>query len=505
MRPTNIRHCVTPSEVFVDVDALNLITARGASSFDDVPPTGSGGVDVVQPTSVDEPISAASTATRENESDMSSSVRFPRATEGAHDVPLRRALHAAISRGDLGSSRPVTRADTGSPITGYSSARRVHRTSDVSRHAVLWHDVGVGDLLPRLVTRVADIGAREYLRGIAHAGGSVHLALVAPPASGAIHVLEVHAPGVDPVVLLAEPLGPPSAQGVPLRLRVREETSAAAPSASAIPAVPDLALDVPPRISKRPTEPAPPVSALPAPPDDDDNWLEHGSDYRTLGSINPLASFPSSDRMRAVAPFLLKLAETKDVAQFTSLVAPLGPQIQEQLVQGETGAVWRLCSTLDLIAREEGPRADVAKQVLALFRDPKVLAPLAEKVLDGTDDKDRSATRLVFRGGKRGAHFLYQARLKRGAPAQRERFVTLLQSMGGAAVPVLVKALDFLQERLAVAGAVEIAEDVLRAVPRASDDALAGLVELYARSNIPQLAEAARAALARVSPTDRVR
>jgi len=111
----------------------------------------------------------------------------------------------------------------------------------------------------------------------------------------------------------------------------------------------------------------------------------------------------------------------------------------------------------------------------------------------------------VFAGGKRGAHFLYQARLKRGAAAQRERFVTLLQSMGNPAVPVVVKALDFLQVRLAVAGAVEIAEDVLRAVPHASDDALAGLVELYARSEIPQLADAARAALARVAPSDRVR
>jgi hypothetical protein len=369
----------------------------------------------------------------------------------------------------------------------------------------LWHDVGVGDdsRLPVLVTRVADVGAREYLRGIAHAGGTVHLSLVTPPTSRAVHVLEVHAPGVDPVVLLAEPVGPLDAQGVPLRLRVRDD---APPASASFPAVPDLALDVPPRTSKRPTEPAPPVvSSLPAPLDDDDNWLEHGSDYRTLGSINPLASFPSSDRMRAVAPFLLKLAETKDVPQFTALVAPLGPQIQEQLAQGETGAVWRLCSTLELIAREGGPRADVAKQVLALFRDPKILAPLAEKVLDGNDDKDRSATRLVFAGGKRGAHFLYQARLKRGAAAQRERFVTLLQSMGNPAVPVVVKALDFLQERLAVAGAVEIAEDVLRAVPHASDDALAGLVELYARSEIPQLADAARAALARVAPSDRVR
>ncbi|HEY8074114.1 MAG TPA: hypothetical protein VIF62_08395 [Labilithrix sp.] len=359
----------------------------------------------------------------------------------------------------------------------------------------------MGDLpLPVLVTHVADASAREYLRGVAHGNGTVHVVLVAAPAYGGAHALEVHVAGAsEPLVLLAEPLGPPTSIGCPLRLRLREAPERAIQEPS-MPSAPDLDLAAA-RTSTRPTHPAPAPTSY-ASDGEDSDWLEQGSDYR---SVNPPSGAPpravSTAPSGGLASFLKTLADTVDKAQFAALVAPLGSQVQALLVQGETGPAWRLCSTLEIIAREPpGPRSrgEIAKEVLEIFRDPQLLAPLAQKIVDGLDDPERAASRLVVRAGKRGAHALYQARLKNDAPEARERFVALLRSIGPAAVPTIVKALDLLQTRLAASGAVEILVDVLEAVPPASDERLETLVGLYARSDVPPLAAAAANALTRV-------
>jgi hypothetical protein len=354
--------------------------------------------------------------------------------------------------------------------------------------------------IPVLVTRVADVGEREYLRGVAHAGGSVVVRLVTPPADRSLHVLEVHVPGAAPVELFAEPMGPPAPNGCLLRLRPREAPSS--PPAG-VP-VPDLVLDVP-RASPRPTEPLP--ASASSIPDDlaDGDWLQHGSDY--LSAIPPAMPAPASqeppgDPARALTAFLQKLAQTIDPAQFAALVAPLGPRVASLLAQRQTGPLWRIRSTLDLIARDPpgpGSRAGEAKEALEIFRHPDLLAPLAEKVLDGLDDSERAASRLVVRAGKRGANALYQARMRRASPEARACFVALLQEIGAPGIPVLVKALEHLQSRLVVPGAVEILEDVLQAVPPTSDEVLAGLVALYATSDVQPLAVAAANALTRIA------
>src|SRR5215469_9530454 len=72
---------------------------------------------------------------------------------------------------------------------------------------------------PLLIARVEDKGERDFLEGVALAGGTAHVQLDAPPRSRALHDLHVLTPdGGPPLVLRAELVGPPSTKGFPLRL-----------------------------------------------------------------------------------------------------------------------------------------------------------------------------------------------------------------------------------------------------------------------------------------------
>jgi len=72
--------------------------------------------------------------------------------------------------------------------------------------------------LPRLAVRVTD-AARDFLAGAALAQKSVFVPLSEPPRGNEVHVLEVSSPGsAEPLILLAQPKGTPSATGYPLEL-----------------------------------------------------------------------------------------------------------------------------------------------------------------------------------------------------------------------------------------------------------------------------------------------
>ena len=74
-------------------------------------------------------------------------------------------------------------------------------------------------LLPVLVADLADDDAREVLDAAAFTGGRVWVPLESAPVSPAQHVLEVHTPGFEePLYYIAEPLGPPTDHGFPLRI-----------------------------------------------------------------------------------------------------------------------------------------------------------------------------------------------------------------------------------------------------------------------------------------------
>ena len=74
-------------------------------------------------------------------------------------------------------------------------------------------------LLPVLVAELADDSARRKVEEIAEARGTARIPLIDAPVDGSFHVLEVTTPGhTEPLLVLAEPLGPPTEGGFPLRL-----------------------------------------------------------------------------------------------------------------------------------------------------------------------------------------------------------------------------------------------------------------------------------------------
>lgn len=85
------------------------------------------------------------------------------------------------------------------------------------------------ELLPILVADLAQESARDFLIEVAQRGGEAWVPLVAAPMERAPHLLEVYTPsGVDPLRLLAEPLGAPGEHGFPLRLYPYDDDTAIA-------------------------------------------------------------------------------------------------------------------------------------------------------------------------------------------------------------------------------------------------------------------------------------
>jgi eukaryotic-like serine/threonine-protein kinase len=294
--------------------------------------------------------------------------------------------------------------------------------------------------------------------------------------------------------------------------------------ASAYEVRPDIARPASGPRSPVPTTTASPSVSSPAPEED---WIERGpahlwsmmptsqapatsSSSRSipvLSSIPPAPGHPSagppserSDVARVIAPFLRQLAETTDPAKFASIVAPLEAQVLKLVEDGHMATVWRVRSTLDLIAEEkpqaaQPSRAAHAMKLVAIFTRPNLLVKIALRALEGVEDREGMAAKLVVRAGGDGAYALYRARLQRGIFEARGRFVAILEDLGPAAVPMIREALERIESRLTIAGAVELAEDLLKAVPRRADEALAQLLARYARSSYPNLARVATAAL----------
>src|SRR5690606_3523045 len=82
--------------------------------------------------------------------------------------------------------------------------------------------------LPVLVADLADEGARDFLEGVALAEQVALVPLLVPPVDRSTHALEVYSPdSTEPLRLLADPVGPPTRDGFPLRLRLRQQSTAA--------------------------------------------------------------------------------------------------------------------------------------------------------------------------------------------------------------------------------------------------------------------------------------
>ncbi len=228
------------------------------------------------------------------------------------------------------------------------------------------------------------------------------------------------------------------------------------------------------------------------------SWLIHGGSYElattTTASGAPLS--PRSELLTDPIAFMRRLVGTTDPRTFAEIVNPLEETIRELVESLQVDTLWRLASTLDILATEgpaiPGSRAATSKAMLHLLRDPSVLAPIAQRVLAVGD---ATGERLLTAAGSFGAHALYSARVRQGDAEARRRFINAIRAIGPSAMPILRGGLDRLADRLNAPGAPQIAEDLLYSLPALHDEALGGLVAAYARSNSGTLARAAVQAL----------
>lgn len=251
--------------------------------------------------------------------------------------------------------------------------------------------------------------------------------------------------------------------------------------------IPSLPTSTPAMTPKPPSAPG----SMPA----DDGWLIHGGAYAQI-ELERTERPRTSELMTDPSAFMRRLVSTTDPRAFADLVQPLEGAIRELVESLQIETLWRLASTLDVLATEgpeiPGSRAAISRALLRVIRGPGVLAPVAQRVLTTGDS---TGVRLLVAAGAFGAHALYSARVRCGEPEARTRFVRGLEAIGAAALPILRGGLERLADRLAAPGAIAIAEDLLASLPPVHDESLGALVARYARSTEPTLARAAVAAL----------
>jgi serine/threonine-protein kinase len=243
---------------------------------------------------------------------------------------------------------------------------------------------------------------------------------------------------------------------------------------------------------------------------DEPDWLErsgswnHSSSTKSgHSSVPPPASSPLAAALVAdPARVLARIAQTTDARTFRSIAGQLEAAIHELASAGDGGALWKLTSTLDVIATEptQGPttRAATAAVLLRVTYDPQVLAPIAESVLASAQNATDLGWRLLVRAGLGGAYAAYSARVKNPSPDARRRFVLVLHEIGIPALPVMRAGLERVEPRLATAGATELAEDLLAALPPVADEATGNVVARYVRMPAASLACAATRSLPRL-------
>jgi serine/threonine-protein kinase len=242
---------------------------------------------------------------------------------------------------------------------------------------------------------------------------------------------------------------------------------------------------------------SPPSSRQPpSPPPSDSDWLQRGSGAIELAIPTASSISPRSDLTTDPSAFMRKLVSTTDPRQFADMLARVESSIPELAQQLQIETLWRLASTLDMLATDEpelpGSRAAASKATLRVLHDPSTLAPIAARVLVPGDN---AGERLITSAGPFGAHALYSARVRTNDPEARPRFVRALKTIGTAAMPVLRGGLERLSDRLGAPGATTVAEDLLLSIPVFHDETLGALIASYARTTNPQLVKAATGAL----------
>jgi serine/threonine-protein kinase len=238
----------------------------------------------------------------------------------------------------------------------------------------------------------------------------------------------------------------------------------------------------------------------------DPDWLERSGSFThaseqvaQTAAAQPtgLAAMLMKDATRVLA----RINATTDPIAFRAIVGQLDAAIRSLAELRETASLWKLTSTLDVIATEPAQgtdsRAALAASLVRIAYDPQVLAPIAEHVL-AAEGPTEFGWKIIVRAGLGGAYALYSARVKNQAIDARQRFVMLLTEIGIPALPVMRAALERVEPRLATPGASALAEDLLSALPAVADEATGNVVARYARNETPEIACAATRALPRL-------
>ena len=272
----------------------------------------------------------------------------------------------------------------------------------------------------------------------------------------------------------------------------------------------------PPPASVRPRVPSMAPAKLPSSPPsskraDAPAWFEDRQDSYAM-FLGEMAS--GEKRAQEVSVSLARDPKT----WLTKLLAERDPRLVDKML-GEVEAAARLLgqnadaralralsSTIHGIAIDETRHAAIRKaaaEVHKVFADPKLLAPIAERLLSAGDAEGVDAARaLVLDAGAAGAYALYGARVKLATePSVREPFVATMRALGEASWPVVRAALERIPGT-ALTGehprAAELAEDLLWSVPVVRDDAAGQLVAKYVRTTRASLCGAATQALGRL-------
>lgn len=250
-------------------------------------------------------------------------------------------------------------------------------------------------------------------------------------------------------------------------------------------------------------------SLVPSRPSRAPEWLEDKVEgyARFLSGMSGSSAGPA-DLAEALVldptTWLTRFASERDATAFAALAAELERAVRVLALRGEARALRAVSSVVHGIATESNrltgsARAAHANELLRLFADPAMLAPVADRLLV-EDSVDAQA--LVVRAGVAGAYALYGARVKHAAsPRVRRPFVATMLALGEASFPVIRAALAKIPPA-ALTGdhprASELAEDLLLAVPTLVDEAAGHLVSAYVRASVPALSRAATRALVRL-------
>ena len=260
---------------------------------------------------------------------------------------------------------------------------------------------------------------------------------------------------------------------------------------------------------------APPKSSPSGPPastrSDPPAWFEDKQDSYAMflgemASGEKRAQEVSVSLARDPKTWLTKLLAERDARLLDKMLGEVEAAARLLAQQADARALRALSSTIHGIAIDETRQEAIRKTastVHKIFADPKLLAPIAERLLGGADTEGVDAARaLVLDAGAAGAYALYGARVKLAAQASaREPFVATMRALGEASWPVVRAALERIPET-ALTGehprAAELAEDLLWSVPVLRDDAAGQLVAKYVRTRRASLCRAATQALGRL-------